>query len=116
MELPPMTRAIVSKSVMQLRQCILSNPTDVKKRVWGYSTLQFSVAWPAGLGMLLTTEARNHVHDDTGNPFYWPTTLALNFKCEKSLDMLMEAGFRFQVNYRWAETSPECAMVATRRL
>lgn len=116
MELPPMTRAIVSKSVMQLEQCILSNKTDVNKRVWGYSTLQFSAAWPEGLGMLLTTEARNLVHDDTGNSDYWPTTLVLDYKCEESLDMLMKAGFRLQLDYWWADTSPGCAMVAARRL
>ncbi|WAO94620.1 Hypothetical protein NCS54_01221200 [Fusarium falciforme] len=73
-------------------------------------------AWPEGLGMLLTTEARNLVHDDTGNPFYWPTALALRYECEKSLDMLMKAGFRFQLDRGWRNTSPGCAMVAARRL
>ncbi|RMJ18082.1 hypothetical protein CDV36_002229 [Fusarium kuroshium] len=116
MEFPAMMRAIVSRSVIRLQQCILSNPTDIKKRVWGYTTLQFSVGWPEGLEMLLTTEARNLVHDDTGSPSSWPTTLALDYKCEKSLDMLMKAGFRFDLDWWWRETSAECAMVAARQL
>ncbi|RSM14149.1 hypothetical protein CDV31_005485 [Fusarium ambrosium] len=115
MELPPITRAIVSRSVTQLEQCILQNPKDVTKRVYGFSTIRFSVGWPEGLRILLNTEARNLIDNDTGNESYRATELAIKYRCEESLDMLMNAGARFNV-YWFNKMSPECVLVAARRL
>lgn len=112
-----MARAIVSRSVSELERCILSNPNGVKEKVWGHTALHLSVAWPEGLKILLTTEARDLVHDDEID-WSWDqlTFLALRVKCDESLDMLMKAGFRLNVEFGWARTSPECAMIVARRL
>ncbi|RSM00004.1 hypothetical protein CEP52_009408 [Fusarium oligoseptatum] len=115
MELPPITRAIVSRSVIQLEECILHNPKDVTKRVYGFSTIQFSAGWPEGLRILLNTEARKVIDNGTGDELYWATNLAIIYRCEESLDMLLQAGVRFDI-HRWEEMSPECALVAARRL
>lgn len=117
MELPPISRAIVKRSVGELEQCIFSNPKAVNERVWGYSTIQLSAAWPEGLGVLLRTDARNLVYDDKiGNGWRWPTTLALGAKCEVSLAMLTEAGFGIYFGFYGVQMSPECVLVVARIL
>lgn len=111
-----MARAIASRSIIEVQRCISFNPESVKDRVQGYSALQLSAAWPEGVRILLTTEARNFVHDDTGGSWYWPTSIALKSHCEESLDILINAGARLDLEFHWVKTSRGCAVIVARGL
>ncbi|KAI0387470.1 hypothetical protein F5Y04DRAFT_286605 [Hypomontagnella monticulosa] len=97
MELSPMARAILSRSLPDLDRCITRNPKAVLERLSDHTTLQLCSIWPEGLRRLLEVqEARDII--DVGDGFDWPdcpsppVIVAVRFNAVESVDLLMKAG------------------------
>ncbi|KAK0714495.1 hypothetical protein B0H67DRAFT_214048 [Lasiosphaeris hirsuta] len=127
MEIPPIARSILSRSLPELDRCILHDPMAPMRRVMGIATLQISATWPQGLRRLLATEARSllNVSEFPASENDYCTDLspiytALKEDCLESVGLLMNAGCQFCFDWeRWEYTpdlSHECAAVLASHL
>ncbi|KAF1848135.1 uncharacterized protein K460DRAFT_68278 [Cucurbitaria berberidis CBS 394.84] len=100
MEVSPMARAILRRSLRDLDDQISRDPKGPIETLSGYTTLQLCIDWPQGLQKLLTTEAKSLI-DNEGissisrgmkvgylQPVYW----AIRLNCAESVNLLMKAG------------------------
>ncbi|KAF4461578.1 hypothetical protein FALBO_11621 [Fusarium albosuccineum] len=97
MDIPPIGRAIILKSLVDLEKCISRNPQSAMDFVLGLTTIQLAVDWPQGLERLLKTQARHYIDDDhakCGTPLH----RAANSGHTDSVELLIKAGCRFGLN------------------
>ncbi|RSL96192.1 hypothetical protein CDV31_013572 [Fusarium ambrosium] len=105
MDTPPIGRAILSRSLIDLEACISKNPRSVAQRVHGFTALQLSATWPRGLQRLLNTEAEEQI-EDCGSPNnvaqdYTPFIWAVYYSCADSVDLLLARGCDPKLDWDW---------------
>ncbi|KAF4985454.1 hypothetical protein FDECE_16549 [Fusarium decemcellulare] len=97
MDVPPIGRAILLKSLINLEKCISRNPQSPMDFVLGLTTIQLAVDWPQGLERLLKTKARHYIDDDHAK-CKTPLHRAANSRHTDSVELLIKAGCRFGLN------------------
>ncbi|KAL1867483.1 hypothetical protein Daus18300_006327 [Diaporthe australafricana] len=96
--IPPLVRAILVRSLDDLKSAIRLSPKSLLAKTHGLTVLHLSIGWPPGLSLLLDTDARllldtpdNNLVD--GFPHLsWPFTYAAARGCAQSLDLVLQAG------------------------
>ncbi|KAF5012011.1 hypothetical protein FDECE_1906 [Fusarium decemcellulare] len=96
MDISPIVHAILMRSMDELEECISSNPLAPLEVPFCLTTLHLCIPWPSGLRRLLATKARELI-DETpcGGVFLSPISTAIELDCVESVDILMEAGCKF---------------------
>ncbi|KAL2113421.1 hypothetical protein VUR80DRAFT_4037 [Thermomyces stellatus] len=60
--LPPLAAAILNRSERQLRSVLARYPNSVLEITYGMTALHLSSRWPAGLNILLSTDAKTLIN------------------------------------------------------
>ncbi|EEU34027.1 uncharacterized protein NECHADRAFT_85464 [Fusarium vanettenii 77-13-4] len=118
MQLSAMTRAIVARSLNEVKRCLGNDPEAATETVDEFNVLHLCSAWPEGLRFFLTTKARNLIDCEPGGLVDLSAlNLAIEAQCAESLDILMRAGSRFKFDDpEWEEISPEFVEAVARWL
>ncbi|KAI9159060.1 hypothetical protein HJFPF1_07067 [Paramyrothecium foliicola] len=97
LDVPPIVRAIMLRSLPELEKCIVRDPEVLLKKFTGTSVLQLIALWPEGLRRLLQTEAqgrlaeRPDLYQTSIQASTSPLFIAVKHGALSSMDMLMKA-------------------------
>ncbi|ROW10896.1 hypothetical protein VPNG_05366 [Cytospora leucostoma] len=97
-DITPVARAILSRSLEDLEYQIQLSPKSVLKKTFGLTTLHLAVDWPQGLAKLIMTDARLFIDEPADlaprgwDYLVWPFSYASVKHCAASLDILLSAG------------------------
>jgi hypothetical protein len=99
MSISPLARAIISRSLTDLKFCVLQNPTAPTEMLEGVTMIQLCIGWPQGLRELLTTKAKSLIDYSHSSVYgYKAVAQALEKGSHESVDLLMKAGCSFTEN------------------
>ncbi|KAF4982590.1 hypothetical protein FZEAL_1822 [Fusarium zealandicum] len=118
--LPNLTngRAILSKSLDDLEECIQRSPGAPTETIAGHTTIQLCATWPAGLRRLLMTNARRFADDWDEAETTSPLEISIMNNCNGSVDMLLEAGCRIprRLYHDWSSSPQEWITIIASKL